>query len=161
MAMPARIPPGLTRPHRLGCPPMTFATDVVEAAPGHARALVEIARDGSRRDWTFSRVAAGSGAVAARFERAGLRRGDVVLTLVGSRHEWVLALVACFRLGLVALPCTEQLRPKDLELRLRVTDPRLVVCDERNAGTLEAAGWDGPVLRVPWGELEGGPVPQA
>ena len=75
------------------------------------------------------------------------------MTLVGNRSEWVLAMVACFRLGLVVLPCTEQLRPKDLELRLRIAAPRLVVCDQRNADVLTAAGWDGPTLWAPWGEL--------
>ena len=29
----------------------------------------------------------------------GARRGDVVLTLLGNRAEWVLAMVACFRAG--------------------------------------------------------------
>ena len=104
---------------------MNFATDVVEAAPAGERALVEISREGARREWSFGQVAAEARAVAARL--AHLERGDVVLTLVGNRPEWVLAMVACFRLGLVALPCNEQLRPKDLELRLRVADPRLVV----------------------------------
>ena len=140
---------------------VNFATDVVEAASPRTRALVEVARDGSRREWSFGQVAAASNAVAARFEREGLRRGDVVLTLVGNRSEWVLAMVACFRLGLVVLPCTEQLRPKDLELRLQVAEPRLVVCDARNLDTLAAAGWTGPTLEVPWGELEDGPVPPA
>jgi acyl-coenzyme A synthetase/AMP-(fatty) acid ligase len=140
---------------------VNFAADVVEAAPARARALVELARDGSRREWSFGQVAAETGALAGRLQREGLRRGDVVLTLVGNRHEWVMALVACFRLGLVALPCTEQLRANDLAHRLRIADPRLVVCDERNAETLEAAGWDGPLLRVPWGEIEDGPPPAA
>jgi acyl-coenzyme A synthetase/AMP-(fatty) acid ligase len=140
---------------------VNYARDVVDAAPARARALVEIARDGTRREWTFEEAAAAAGAVAAAYERAGLRRGDVVMTLVGNRPEWALAMVACFRLGLVVLPCTEQLRAKDLELRLRVTEPRLVVCDERNAATLEAAGWDGPVMTVPWGELPDLPVPPA
>jgi acyl-coenzyme A synthetase/AMP-(fatty) acid ligase len=138
---------------------MNFATDVVQAAPPGGRALVEISRDGSRREWTFREVAAGANAVAARL--AHLERGDVVLTLVGNRAEWVLALVACFRLGLVALPCNEQLRAKDLELRLRVAAPRLVVCDKRNADVLAAAGWDGETLWVPWGDLGDAPVPPA
>jgi acyl-coenzyme A synthetase/AMP-(fatty) acid ligase len=138
---------------------VNFARDVVETAPARNRALVELARDGSRREWSFGEVAAGAAAVAARFDREGLRRGDVVLTLVGNRPEWVLAMTACFRLGLVALPCNEQLRPKDLELRLRVTAPRLVVCDERNAGTLAAAGWDGQTVWVPWGDLGDAPAP--
>ena len=49
--------------------------------------------------------------------------------------------------------------PKDLALRLRVARPRLVVCDERNADVLAAAGWDGPTLWVPWGELPAAPAP--
>jgi acyl-coenzyme A synthetase/AMP-(fatty) acid ligase len=132
---------------------VNFARDVVEAAPPRARALVEIARDGARREWSFGQIAQAAGALAAELERAGLRRGDVVLTLVGNRHEWVLALVACFRLGLVALPCNEQLRPKDLRLRIEVAQPQLVVCDRRNAAVLEGAGWDGPTRWVPWGPL--------
>jgi acyl-coenzyme A synthetase/AMP-(fatty) acid ligase len=132
---------------------MNFATDVIEAAPAGERALVAISREGARRELSFGQVAAEARVVAARLDAAGLRRGDVVLTLVGNRAEWVLAMVACFRLGLVALPCNEQLRAKDLELRLRVAQPRLVVCDERNAEVLEQAGWDGETLWVPWGDL--------
>ena len=133
--------------------PVNFARDVVEAAPARDRALVELRRDGSRREWSFGEVAAEAAKVAARLHSQGLRRGDVVLTLVGNRPEWVLAMVACFRLGLVALPCNEQLRPRDLEQRLRVAQPRLVVCDQRNAGVLKEAGWDDPVVWVPWGRL--------
>ncbi len=102
---------------------MNFARDVVEAAPPDARALVELARDGTRREWTFAEVAAGARAAAAAFRQAGLRRGDVVLTLVGNRPEWVHAMVACFRLGLVALPCNEQLRAGDLRHRIAVAGP--------------------------------------
>jgi len=35
----------------------------------------------------------------------------------------VLAMLACFRQGYVALPCNEQLRGKDLRLRIDVTAP--------------------------------------
>jgi acyl-coenzyme A synthetase/AMP-(fatty) acid ligase len=139
---------------------VNFARDVVDAAPPGDRAVVAVARDGTRSEWSFGHVAAGAGAVAAHLRRAGLARGDVVLTLVGNRPEWVLAMVACFRLGLVVLPCTEQLRAKDLQLRLRVAEPRLVVCDERNAGVVAGAGWDGPTLWVPW-ELPDAPAPPA
>ena len=48
----------------------------------------------------------------------GIGRGDVVMTLIGNRPEWVLGMLACFRLGAVVLPCTEQLRAKDLRLRI-------------------------------------------
>src|SRR6476469_4777050 len=73
-------------------------------------------------------------------------------SLIGNRPEWVLTMVACFRQGYVVLPCTEQLRPKDLRQRLEVARPALVVCDERNDATLREAGWTGPAVGAPWGE---------
>ncbi len=75
-----------------------------------------------------SAVARLAGALAER----GVGRGDVVMTLIGNRPEWVLAMVACFRIGAVVLPCTEQLRAKDLRLRIDVARPALIIADERN-----------------------------
>ena len=128
---------------------MNFARDVVAAQPSMARALIELTQDGDRREWTFGEVAASSGALAARITEMGIGRGDVVMTLIGNRSEWVLAMVACFRLGAVVLPCNEQLRAKDLALRFRVAAPRLILADERNRAELEAAGPTCPVLSVP------------
>jgi acetyl-CoA synthetase len=131
---------------------MNFARDVVEAAEPGALALVERARDGGRREWTFGEVARLAGTVACTFDEIGVRRGDVVLTLIGNRPEWVLTMLACFRQGYVVLPCTEQLRPKDLRLRLEVAKPRMVVCDERNEDVLRQAGWTGLTVWCPWRE---------
>jgi acyl-coenzyme A synthetase/AMP-(fatty) acid ligase len=131
---------------------MNFARDVVEAADPRRLALVERSRDGGRREWSFGEVAREAHTLAGRLEALGVRRGDVVLTLVGNRPEWVLSMVACFRQGHVVLPCTEQLRANDLRLRLEVAQPALVVCDERNREVLEQAGWAGPTLWAPWAE---------
>ena len=131
---------------------MNFAREIVEAAPAGDRALVVHARDGSRSEWTFGEVARGAARVAAHLHSLGVRPGDVVMTLVGNRPEWVLTLVACFRQGWVALPCNEQLRPHDLELRLAAVSPAVVVADERNREVIEAAGWSGPTVWCPWGE---------
>src|SRR5687767_14765790 len=115
---------------------MNFSRDVVDAADPARPALVELARDGTRREWAFGDVADRAARLAGTLAARGVRRGDVVLTLVGNRPEWVLAMVACFRLGAVVLPCTEQLRAKDLRLRLDAVHPRLVIADERNLGEL-------------------------
>jgi acyl-coenzyme A synthetase/AMP-(fatty) acid ligase len=136
---------------------VNFARDVVDAAPPARRALVEIARDGSRREWSFGAVSQASVRVALRLRGLGVRRGDVVLTLVGNRPEWAITLLACFRLGAVALPCNEQLRAGDLRLRLAAAAPRAIVCDERNRAELEAARPSCEVLSVPderlfWGD---------
>jgi acetyl-CoA synthetase len=128
---------------------MNFARDLVDAADPARLALVALDRDGGRREWSFGEVAARSAALAGALAARGVGRGDVVLTLVGNRPEWVLTMVACFRIGAVVLPCTEQLRARDLRLRLEVAKPAAIVCDARNRGELDAAGPDCPVLTIP------------
>ncbi|HEX8715212.1 MAG TPA: AMP-binding protein [Solirubrobacteraceae bacterium] len=128
---------------------MNFASDVVERLPASGLALVELARDGARREWTFGEVGERSARMAGSLQRRGVGRGDVVMTLIGNRPEWVLAMVACFRLGAVVLPCTEQLRAKDLRMRIDAVHPSLIVADERNRAELEAARPECPVALVP------------
>jgi acetyl-CoA synthetase len=128
---------------------MNFARDVVDAAPPERRALIELARDGRRREWSFHEVSDRSARLASAIRERGAGRGDVVLTLIGSRPEWVLAMLACFRIGAVALACSEQLRAKDLRLRLAAATPKLIVADERNLDELAAADPGCPVLSVP------------
>jgi acetyl-CoA synthetase len=125
----------------------------VDAAPPARRALVALGRDGSRAEWSFGEVADAAARAAGALAARGVARGDVVMTLVGNRPEWVLTMIACFRLGAVALPCTEQLRAADLRTRLGVARPRLIVCDERNAGVLGEAAPEADVLLIPGPEL--------
>ncbi len=131
------------------CRAVNFATDVVGRLPPDGLALVELGRDGTRREWRFEEIAQRSARLAGTLSRMGVERGDVVMTVIGNRAEWVLAMVACFRLGAVVLPCTEQLRAKDLRLRLDAARPRLVLVDERDAHELEAARPGGPILSIP------------
>jgi acetyl-CoA synthetase len=124
----------------------------MHAQPPDRLALVELARDGARREWSFGDVEQRSAAMARAFVGHGLRRGDVAMTLIGNRPEWVFAMMACFRIGAVVLPCTEQLRAKDLRLRLSVACPSLIVADERNREQIEAAAPRCPVMWVGDGE---------
>jgi acyl-coenzyme A synthetase/AMP-(fatty) acid ligase len=139
---------------------MNFAGDVVERLPGSSIALVELARDGARREWSFAEVAQRSARLAGTLQRLGVGRGDIVMTLIGNRPDWVFAMVACFRIGAVVLPCTEQLRAKDLRLRLDAVRPSLVLADERNRSELEAARPQCGVALVPDERLyDAEPVP--
>ncbi len=128
---------------------MNFAREIVDAAPPDRLALVELRRDGSRREWPFAEVADRSARLAGTLTKHGVRRGDVVMTVIGNRPEWVLAMVACFRIGAIALPCNEQLRAKDLRLRLQAANPKLIIADERDAGELTAARPPCPALSIP------------
>src|SRR4051794_8768452 len=132
--------------------PLNFTRDLVKTTDQSARALVELPRDGTRREWTFGELAHAAEQLAGRLHAHGVRKGDVVLTLIGSRPEWALTMLACFRQGFVVLPCTEQLRPRDLAQRLTVAQPRIVVADVRNATMLREAGWRGDTLWAPFEE---------
>ncbi len=118
---------------------MNFARDILDRSEPDAVALLELGRDGSRRQWSFGQVAERSARMAGTLQRLGVGRGDVVMTLIGNRPEWVLSMLACFRIGAVVLPCTEQLRAKDLRMRIDVADPALILADERNRRELDAA----------------------
>src|SRR5581483_12427091 len=89
---------------------MNFSRDVVDQAPPNGLALLELGRNGTRREWTFNEVADKSARLAGALSAHGVTRGDVVMTLIGNRPEWVFAMVACFRLGAAVLSCNEQLR---------------------------------------------------
>lgn len=142
---------------------MNYARDVVDAAPADAPALIELDAHGSRRTWTFGEVSDASARLAGSLAAAGLERGDVVLVWLGNRVEWALSLLACFRLGVVPASCPEQLRAKDLELRIRAIDPALVIADRRNGTELERAQIPCQVLWLPDDDLwrQGPPAPAA
>jgi len=128
---------------------MNFARDVVDGAPPDRTALIEVARDGRRREWSFAEVADRSARLAGTFAAHGVEPGDIVMSVIGNRPEWVLTMVACFRIGAVALPCNEQLRAKDLAQRIAAASPKLIVADERNLAELSASEPSCPVLSVP------------
>jgi acyl-coenzyme A synthetase/AMP-(fatty) acid ligase len=99
--------------------------------------------------WSFGEIGDASARFAGHLERQGLRKGDVVLVWLGNRAEWVIAMTACFRLGLVPAACPEQLRAKDLRLRIDVAAPSLVIADRRNRDELDRAAPPCPVAWVP------------
>jgi acyl-coenzyme A synthetase/AMP-(fatty) acid ligase len=118
---------------------VNFPREVLRRRDPRATALVELSRDGGRRTWSFGEVEERSARLAGSLQALGAGRGEVVMTLVGNRPEWVFAMLACFRIGAVVLPCTEQLRANDLRMRIEVAEPALILADERNRAELEAA----------------------
>jgi acetyl-CoA synthetase len=128
---------------------VNFARDVVDRAPPDRTALVELKGDGSRKEWSFQEISDRSARLATTLRSRGVNTGDIVMTLIGNRPEWVLSMVACFRIGAVALPCNEQLRAHDIRLRLQAANTKLIIADERNMQELSAASPAPEVLTIP------------
>jgi acyl-coenzyme A synthetase/AMP-(fatty) acid ligase len=119
-----------------------FVTTVVDRLardrPGD-EALRALGPGAATRSHTFADVSREAARVAAGLRARGIGPGDVVMTLMGARPEWVFALLAAWRIGAVALPCSEQLRAKDIALRIEHARPALVLAASRDVPELEAA----------------------
>jgi acyl-coenzyme A synthetase/AMP-(fatty) acid ligase len=109
---------------------VNFIEDVMERSPASWLGIVAVDGEGNRRDWYFGELIACSAGLSGAFAARGIKRGDVVMTLVGNRIEWVLSLLACWRMGAVALPCSTMLRRQDLALRVAAANPKLCVGED-------------------------------
>lgn len=106
---------------------MNLIEDLLERSPASRLGIVAIDSEANRRDWHFGELIACSAGLSGAFAARGVGRGDVVMTLVGNRIEWVLSMLACWRMGAVALPCNTLLREHDLEHRVAASEPKLCV----------------------------------
>jgi acyl-coenzyme A synthetase/AMP-(fatty) acid ligase len=148
-ALPRRRAPLTAADPVCDAPGVNFTRDVVDAADPSRPALLALAADGSRSRLTFGELSHRAARLAGTLLARGVAAGDVVMTVVGNRPEWVEAMLACFRIGAVALPCAEQLRVADLRARMDAAEPRVVVADERHGDGVRAAGFSGSLLSVP------------
>ena len=102
----------------------------MERSPASRLGIVAVDGEGKRRDWYFGELIACSAGLSGAFAARGVKRGDVVMTLVGNRVEWVLSLLACWRMGAAPLPCSTMLRRHDLELRVAAANPKLCIGED-------------------------------
>jgi acyl-coenzyme A synthetase/AMP-(fatty) acid ligase len=101
--------------------------DLLERSPASRLGIVAVDAEANRRDWYFGELIACSAGLSGAFAARGVGKGDVVMTLVGNRIEWVLTLLACWRMGAVALPCNTMLSEADLAHRVAEAQPKLCV----------------------------------
>src|SRR3954470_4536656 len=127
-------------------PTWNFKSNLLDELPPEGRGLVALARDGSRNQWTFAEVNEVSSRFASGLHERGVRKGDVVLTLMGNSAEWVFTLTACWQLGAVAMPCNVQLTPSDLTKRIDLIGPTLAVVADEYRQTIGAAGFEGTLV---------------
>ncbi len=106
---------------------MNFIDDVIQKFPFSQEAVIAIDGEGNRKVHCFSHLFARSLGLTGEMLDRGVRRGDVVMILIGNRIEWVVAMLACFRMGAIALPLNPQLSEHDLAYRVGATNPALAI----------------------------------
>jgi len=107
-----------------------FTRDVIEAIATDPlkSALTFVDREGIVDRRTFHEIA-GDAARWAHLMRTRLDRGDRVVLAVGNVPAWQCAMLGALKSGLVAVPCPNTLRARDLAFRVRHSGARLVVAD--------------------------------
>jgi fatty-acyl-CoA synthase len=72
---------------------------------------------GSR--WSYAQVDARSSSLAAAMSELGLGVGDRIAIILPNRPEWIVALLACAKLGAVVIPVNPRLNYHELKYQLR------------------------------------------
>lgn len=81
------------------------------------RALVWCNDKGEERIFSFKDISILSNKAANVLKKYGAKRGDLLMTMLNRRYEfWILA-IACHKLGVVIIPATYMLTPKDIVYR--------------------------------------------
>jgi len=117
-----------------------FGFDVVDqwAEDRTKLALISIDRTGKRdRYHTFYDLKIQSNKFANALRRIGIKKGDRVLVILQSVPEWYIALIGMFKLGVVPMPGTVLLTPKDVEYRVNRAEACMVLTDMDHAESVE------------------------
>ena len=107
-----------------------FGFDVVDkyaALDPEKLALVWCDDKGEERYITFRDVSRESNRIANMMYGKGIRKGDHVLLMLMSRYEYWYTVVACHKLGAIAIPATGQLTAKDIAYRCNYANVKCII----------------------------------
>ncbi len=99
-----------------------FAYDVIDEyariAPDK-RAILWCNDQGEEKIITFQDLSLLSNKVANVLTQKGLKKGDIVMTMLNRRWEYWVTIMACHKAGIVIIPATFLLTAKDIEYRIK------------------------------------------
>lgn len=107
-----------------------FGVDIVDAWAAERDGLAILWENavGEQASYRFSDVARESNRLADALRRQGIAKGDRVIVMLPRIPEWQIALIACLKLGAIAIPCIEMLTQRDIEYRVRNSEARAAIC---------------------------------
>ena len=130
-----------------------FAYDVIDVLAENSpeqEALVWCNDSGDEKRFTFAELKKNSDK-AANFLRAnGIKKGDMVMLILKRHYQFWTAILACHKLGAVAIPATHLLTKKDVAYRANAADIKAVICtaDDNISVSVDEALPECPTLRV-------------
>ena len=103
---------------------------------------------GTCASFTFAQLAAAANRCSNALAALGVARGDRVAIILPQRPETVIAYLACFQMGVVAVPLSFLFGPDALEYRLANSGARVAIVDRQTLPGLWAVRERLPELRA-------------
>ncbi|WP_030013445.1 AMP-binding protein [Curtobacterium sp. S6] len=124
--------------------------DAVAATPERAEqnALVIVEQDGSSQRLTYREMSDRSSQVARWFTEIGVRRGDHMILMLDNQVELWESMLAGIKMGVVLLPTTTMLGPKDLEERVSRGSASWVLTNSGNVAKFAEVPGDFSVIET-------------
>lgn len=118
-----------------------FAFDLIDARAEKADgvACLAVSADGAlATPIRFSGLARSSARFANVLRELGARPGDLAYVMIARIPAWYDVLIGCAKAGVVSMPATNLLTPKDIEYRINAAKARFAIVTADNAGKIDA-----------------------
>lgn len=127
-----------------------FAWDIVDTyAEDRSRlALVWESESGELARYAFWDLAEQSRRFANALLGLGVGRGDPVMIMLPRLPQWQVAFLGALRIGALVIPCTAQLRAKDIVYRANHSEAKAIVTTANNRDLVDGIGGECPTLRT-------------
>ena len=99
-----------------------FAYDVIDEyarLTPEKKAILWCNDKGEEKRITFKELSVMANQAANVLKSRGLKKGDIVMTMLNRRWEYWVTVIACHKAGIVIIPATFLLTPKDIEYRIK------------------------------------------
>jgi acyl-coenzyme A synthetase/AMP-(fatty) acid ligase len=112
-----------------------FATDVVGrwAQDPHKLAMLWVNQHNEAKQITFAQFSERSSRAANALAHLGMQKGDRVMVMLPRIPAWWECMLALMKIGVIAIPCTTLLTPKDIEYRVGVAEVQGIITDREGA----------------------------
>jgi acyl-coenzyme A synthetase/AMP-(fatty) acid ligase len=116
-----------------------FARNVIDVLGREdRRGLLFVDSAGARQEYSFPEIAAATRRWAGALRDLGVGKDERVVVLLPKIPAWLFSMIALDRLGAVVVPCSEQLRAKDLAFRANHSEATTIVGHASNRAEVDA-----------------------
>jgi len=125
-----------------------FSEDVVDmwAKDPDKLAMIWVDDNDNRQEKTFLEFSQTSKKLANVLTLAGVKKGDLIVVVLGRNIEWWDIFTAGLRMGAVISPGTTQLTSKDISYRINAAKAVCFITDNENANKFETIEKDCPTI---------------